>query len=108
MSDELTLADLTGPQARALGILASEPDGYEWAAGRLADLMWPDKYNQRINGPWGLGPTGAPMAGGRMLTRLRKLGLVREEHHYGYSRYFLTIRARTLVAAVETPKETQQ
>lgn len=56
----------------------------EMSPAEFARVFWPGKEFARGNGPWGLGPDASGRHGGRMLTALKRLGLVRHIDHDGY------------------------
>lgn len=74
---------LTARQKDALDVL-SQCDGWLTPAA-FAAKFWPEKQWARVNGPWGLGPDASGCHGGRMLSRLSRLGLVDiREYGAGY------------------------
>lgn len=68
-----------------------------WTPSAFATRFWGrDKEWGRGNGPWGLGPDASGRHGGRMLNRLRDLGLVTFRHEYGYYTATLTDAGRAM------------
>lgn len=80
MMDHLTARKLEA--LKALASLAYEPSPSEFA-----QVFWPEKHWQRINGPYGLGPDSSGLHGGRMLESLRRMDLVDHTDHKGYYTY---------------------
>lgn len=68
---------------------------------RFAVFFWPGKTFGRGNGPWGLGPDSSGLHGGKMLTRLHKLGLAMIEDHDGYWTARVTPRGFDLLKELE-------
>lgn len=83
---------------------ACKKDGRPVTPARFALFFWPGKTFARSNGPWGLGPDASGRHGGRMLTRLYRMGLVRLDDHDGYYTASLS-DAGIRVADLATPKE---
>ncbi len=91
---------LTEPQKRALAALATRPADEWWTAGRFSEVMWPNHFTQRINGPWGLASTAGPMHGGLMLKRLLAKGLVEADYRPEYyTLWRLSKRGREVLAS---------
>lgn len=70
----------------------------------FAMFFWPGKTFARGNGPWGLGPDASGRHGGRMLTKLYRLGLAKLDSHGGglYYTASLTHEGMKLWAALTT------
>lgn len=66
----------------------------------FAMYFWPGKKFARGNGPWGLGPDASGRHGGRMLMKLRHLGLAQIESHDVYWTARLTHEGRKLLATL--------
>lgn len=80
----------------ALDAAMKENFGKPVIASVFALHFWPGKLFKRGNGPWGLGPDGSGRAGGRMLHRLKDLGLAYRTFDGPASVFGLTSAGRAL------------
>lgn len=96
-AEDATRVALTGRQIDALVVLR-DASGPMSPAG-FAVRFWPDKEFARGNGPWGLGPDASGRHGGKMLTRLRRMGLIRTHDHYGYYTAEINLAGREALAS---------
>lgn len=74
----------------------------------FAMFFWPGKEFARGNGPWGLGPDASGRHGGRMLTKLYRLGLARLIDQGGgiYYTAELTDKGKALATVLEAHDST--
>lgn len=86
---------------RALNEAVAKSGGKGVTPSRFAVFFWPGKTFARGNGPWGLGPDSSGLHGGKMLTRLHKLGLAMIEDHDGYWTARLTGKGLDLLNGAE-------
>lgn len=75
---------LTQRQVDALKVLLDNDDPQGMTPAAFAQKFWPGKVFARGNGPWGLGPDASGRHGGKMLTRLDRMGLVKVSDHTFY------------------------
>lgn len=90
---------LTSRQVDALRVLRDI--GTDVTPAGFALRFWPGKTFARGNGPWGLGPDASGRHGGKMLTRLHGLGLIRTIDHQMYYTAEINQAGRDALESIE-------
>lgn len=89
---------LTKRQREALIVLAEHDSDTGLSPAQFAMYFWPGKVFARGNGPWGLGPDASGRHGGKMLTRLERMGMVNTRDRDGYYTARINNRGRRAIA----------
>ena len=101
----MTSDSVTPRVLAALEVLATSD---EWTPSQFAYTLFPDKPWVRASGNYGLGPDASGRTGGRIITRLVRLGLARFVWHHGGYYYTASITGEGLEALSNRTKGLDQ